>query len=183
MEFSPTLVMRRGNRGRRAVMGALLVAALLGLGALLLPNGAYAASEAKPKPKISKGKAKAKYKKAKHKKPKVSESVVWLGLADPKSAPQRLGLLGWKLVQVLEQRPRQLEQSGELELGLVFHAQGANNGHSIGAPGGVLEQGRLADPGFPPGLRARRYAPAGRARAVRRCARSRVPDPRARLPR
>ena len=41
MDSSPTVVMRSGNRGRRAVMGALFVAALLGLGALLLPNGAY----------------------------------------------------------------------------------------------------------------------------------------------
>ena len=75
MESSPTVVMRSGNRGRRAVMGALFVAALLGLGALLLPNGAYAAAQAKPKPKISKGKAKAKYKQPKHKKPKVKGHV------------------------------------------------------------------------------------------------------------
>ena len=75
MESSPTVVMRSGNGGRRAVMGALFVAALLGLGALLLPNGAYAAAQAKPKPKISKGKAKAKYKQPKHKKPKVKGHV------------------------------------------------------------------------------------------------------------
>jgi Ca2+-binding RTX toxin-like protein len=51
-------------------MRALLVAALVGLVALLMASNAYAA-EAKPKPKISKSKPKPKKKaKAKHKKPK-----------------------------------------------------------------------------------------------------------------
>jgi Ca2+-binding RTX toxin-like protein len=53
-------------------MGVLLVAALVGLVALLMAGNAYSA-DAKPKPKISKGKAKPKPKKkakAKHKKPK-----------------------------------------------------------------------------------------------------------------
>jgi Ca2+-binding RTX toxin-like protein len=68
MEPSPTVIMRRGRRGGRAAMGALLPAVFLGLGALLLSSPAYAAADAKPKPKLSKGKP--KYKKAKHKKAK-----------------------------------------------------------------------------------------------------------------
>jgi Ca2+-binding RTX toxin-like protein len=72
MQSSPTIVMRPRHRGRRAAMGALLVAALVGLVTLLMASNAYAA-EAKPRPKISKSKhkktAKAKHK-AKHKKPK-----------------------------------------------------------------------------------------------------------------
>jgi Ca2+-binding RTX toxin-like protein len=82
MQSSPTIVMRPRHRGRRAAMGALLVAALVGLVTLLMAGNAYAA-EAKPKPKVSKSKpkpkpkknAKAKHKKAKHKKPKVKGHV------------------------------------------------------------------------------------------------------------
>jgi hypothetical protein len=68
MQSSPTVVMGPGGRGRRAVMGVLLVAALLGLGTLLMAGGAYGADEAKPKPrKAVKYKTKAK---KKHGKPK-----------------------------------------------------------------------------------------------------------------
>jgi Ca2+-binding RTX toxin-like protein len=85
MQSSPTIVMRPRHRGRRAAMGALLVAALVGLLSLLMAGNAYAA-DAKPKPKISKSKPKpkkkakakhkkAKHKKAKHKKPKVKGHV------------------------------------------------------------------------------------------------------------
>ena len=76
MQSSPTIVMRPRHRGRRAAMGALLVAALVGLVTLLMASNAYA-GEAKPRPKISKSKhkkAKAKHK-AKHKKPKVKGHV------------------------------------------------------------------------------------------------------------
>jgi predicted ester cyclase len=78
MQSSPTIVMGPRHRGRRAAMGALLVAALVGLGALLMAGNSYAA-ETKPKPKISKAKAKAKHKKAKakakYKRPKVRGHV------------------------------------------------------------------------------------------------------------
>jgi Ca2+-binding RTX toxin-like protein len=74
---SPTVVMRRGGRIRRAATVALLVAALAALGSLLLASSAEAASEAKPKPKKSLAKPKKKAKaKAKHKKkPKVKGHV------------------------------------------------------------------------------------------------------------
>ena len=61
MHSSPTVVLSPHGRVRRAAMGALLVAALLALGMLLVPNGANAA-ESKPRPKKALAK-KAKLKK------------------------------------------------------------------------------------------------------------------------
>jgi Ca2+-binding RTX toxin-like protein len=77
MQSSPTVVKGGGGRGRRTALGALLIAALLGLGAMAMPSDGYAA---KPKPKkaIAKKKAKLKAKKkakAKYKKPKVKGHV------------------------------------------------------------------------------------------------------------
>ncbi len=72
MQSSPTVVMGPGGRGHRAAMGAILVAALLGLATLVMAGGAYGASEAKPKPRKGSGKV-VKYKtkaKKKHGKPK-----------------------------------------------------------------------------------------------------------------
>jgi hypothetical protein len=75
MQSSPTIVMRPRHRGRRAAMRALLVAALVGLMALLMAGNTYAAeAKPKPKPKLSKSKPKKKAK-AKHKKPKVKGHV------------------------------------------------------------------------------------------------------------
>jgi Ca2+-binding RTX toxin-like protein len=77
MQSSPTVVMGGGGRVRRTALGALLIAALLGLGAMAMPSDGYAA---KPKPKkaIAKKKAKLKAKKkakARYKKPKVKGHV------------------------------------------------------------------------------------------------------------
>jgi Ca2+-binding RTX toxin-like protein len=72
MQSSPTVVMK--GRGRRAAMGALLVAALVGLLALLMASNSYAA-EAKPKPKVAKHKKKAKLKKKRYSRPKVKGHV------------------------------------------------------------------------------------------------------------
>jgi Ca2+-binding RTX toxin-like protein len=79
MHSSPTVVLGPGGRGRRAVTGALLVAVLVALAALLMAGGAYGATEAKPKPRAgSKAKAKAhpkKKAKPKYAKPKVKGHV------------------------------------------------------------------------------------------------------------
>jgi hypothetical protein len=71
-----------------------------------------------------------------------------LRLAASKCAAQRVGLLVRKLGQVVEERPRELEESRELELGLVLDPESPNDGHPFGPLGGVLEQCRLADSGL-----------------------------------
>ena len=72
------------------------------------------------------------------------EPVVGLGLAEPERALERLCLLRRDLAEMVEQRPHQFEQAGELQLRLVLHADGADNCHSLGAFGGVVEQSRFA---------------------------------------
>ncbi len=74
MQSSPTIVMK--GRGRRAAMGALLVAALVGLVSLLMAGNGYAAeAKPKPKPKVAKHKSKPKPKKKRYSRPKVKGHV------------------------------------------------------------------------------------------------------------
>jgi hypothetical protein len=45
---------------------------------------------------------------------------------------------------VVQERPRQLEQAGKLQLGLVFHPERADDGHPLGTLGRVVQESRLA---------------------------------------
>jgi hypothetical protein len=76
------------------------------------------------------------------------EAVVLLRLAEPQRATQRLGLLGWDLRKVLEERSKQLEEAGELQLGLGLDAERAHDRHPLRLLDGIFQQGRLADPGL-----------------------------------
>jgi hypothetical protein len=53
-------------------------------------------------------------------------------------------------------------EGGEGQLGLGLDAAGPEHGHAIGPPGGMVEQGRLADPG----LAAEYQDPAARPASV-----------------
>ena len=70
------------------------------------------------------------------------------GLAEPESASQRLRLLSWNLIEKVEERAEELEQTGELKLGFGFDPECAGHRHPFGALDGVLEQRRLSDPGL-----------------------------------
>jgi hypothetical protein len=49
---------------------------------------------------------------------------------------------------VLEERPQQLEEAGELQLGLGLDAERAHDRHPLRLLDGVFQQGCLADPGL-----------------------------------
>jgi hypothetical protein len=73
------------------------------------------------------------------------EAVMWPGVLETQSASERVRLLFGELLEVVQQRPRELEQAGELELGLVLDPDCPDDGHPLGAFGGVVEQGGLAE--------------------------------------
>ena len=76
------------------------------------------------------------------------EAVERRRLTEPERASKHVCLRGRELWQVVEQRPEQLEQARELELGLGLDSERPQDRHSLGALNGVIEQRSLADPGF-----------------------------------
>ncbi len=76
------------------------------------------------------------------------EAVERRRLPQSERASEHVRLRGRQLGQVPEQRPQQLEQAGELELGLGLDAECPDDRHPLGAPDGIVEQRCLADPGF-----------------------------------
>jgi hypothetical protein len=75
--------------------------------------------------------------------------------------PQRVRLRLRQLLKTVNQRPAELEETGEREFRLRLDAVGAQHAHSIGAFDGIGKQCALADPGFPPD-NERPAAPASR---------------------
>jgi hypothetical protein len=66
----------------------------------------------------------------------------------------------------LQDRPQELVQGGERQLGLGLDAGGPEHGHPLGPPGGMLEQGGLADTALADGAPALRCATGGRRPAA-----------------
>jgi hypothetical protein len=73
------------------------------------------------------------------------EAVLRPRLAEAQGALERLRLLRWDLVEVAEERAEQLQEPGEGKLGFVLHSERAHDRHALGALGGIVEQGRLAE--------------------------------------
>ena len=74
------------------------------------------------------------------------EAIALARLTEPEGAGERPRLPLGDLPEPIEQRPADVVQAGELELGLGLDTTGTDDGHPLRPRGGVVEQRRLADP-------------------------------------